>query len=72
VASLKMQAVRRQRPEECPLGVVADAGAFDVGQDRAGGVEQDLAAFLVPLLGDVQVMLDAVGLQMPDTGSDDG
>ena len=66
-----MQTVRRQRPEERPLGVVADAGALDIGQYRAGGVEQDLAALLVPLLGDVEVMLDAVGFKMADAGGGD-
>ena len=40
----------------------------DVGQDRPGGVEQDLPPLPVAFLGDVEVMIDAVGLQVADAG----
>ena len=41
----------------------------DVGQHRPGRVEQDLPPLLVPLLGDVEVVLDAVGLEVADAGA---
>ena len=60
--------VRRHRPEEGAFPVLPDAGSLDIGQDRPGGVEQDLPPLLVPLLGDVEVVLDAVGLEVADAG----
>ena len=71
VPPLQHEAAGRQRAEEGPFAVVADAGACHVGQDRPGCIQQDLAAFLVALFGDVEVMLDAVGLQMADAGAGD-
>ena len=68
VPPLQAAAVRRHRPEERPFPVLPDAGSRHVGQDRPGGVEQDLPPLLVPLLGDVEVVLDAVGLQVADAG----
>ena len=64
----KPRAVGRQRPEEGPFPVLADAGPRHVGEQRPGRVEQDLPPLPVPLLGDVEVVLDAVGLEMADAG----
>jgi hypothetical protein len=49
--------VRRHRPEERSFLVVLDAGPSHVGQDRPGGVEQDLPSLLVPLLGRLRSMV---------------
>jgi hypothetical protein len=48
--------------------VVMDAGSCHVGQDRSGRVEQDFPPLLVSFLGDVEVVPDAVGLQVADAG----
>jgi len=45
--------------------------AREVRQDRPRGIEQDLAALLVPLLGDVEIVLDPVALEVPDAGLND-
>src|ERR1700682_6509385 len=68
VPPLQPGAVRLHRPEERPLLVVPDARALEIRPDRPGGVQQDLAPLLVPLLGDVEIMLDPVGLEVPDAG----
>ena len=60
--------VRRHRSEERSLPVLPDAGPLHVGQDRPGGIEQDLPPLLVPFLGDMEEVLDAVGLEMTDAG----
>src|SRR6185437_5000961 len=63
VAADQVRRVRRHRPEQGTLAVVLDAGPPHVVQDRPGRVEQDLAALLIAFLGDVEVVLDAVGLE---------
>src|SRR5271157_3353372 len=45
--------------------------AREVRQDRPRGIEQDLAPLLVPLLGDVEIVLDPVALEVPDAGLND-
>src|SRR5262245_44758707 len=62
-------AVRRHGPEQRPLLVLADAGSRHVGKDRPRGIKQDLSPLLVPLLGDVEIVLDAIGLKMPYAGA---
>src|SRR4051812_29486480 len=69
VASLPDQAAGRERAEEWTLPVIPDAGGGDVGQDRPRGGQQDLPPPLVPLLGDVQEVIDAVGLEVADAGA---
>src|SRR5271157_957636 len=64
-------AVRFHGPEQRPLLVVPDARALEICPDRPRGIEQDLVALLVPLLGDVEIMLDPVGLKMPHAGLND-
>jgi hypothetical protein len=71
VPPLEAAAVRFHRPEEGAFPVILDAGMRHVSQDWPGRVEQDLPSLPVPLLGDVQVMVDAVGLQVADAGSGD-
>src|SRR5271157_5397137 len=71
VPPLEAAAVWQQGPEERAFPVVLDAGLCHVSQDRPGRIEQDLPPFLVAFLGNVEVMLDAVGLQVADTGSGD-
>ncbi len=39
--------------------------------DPSRRVEQDLAALPVAVLGDVEVMINAIGLQMADAGAGD-
>ena len=53
-----------------PLLVLADARPLEIGQHRPRGVEQDLPPLLVPLLGDVEIVLDAIGLKVPHAGTD--
>jgi hypothetical protein len=59
-------------PEQGPLLVLSDASLCHVGQDRPRRVQQDLSPLLVSLLGDVEVVLDAVGLEVAHAGTDHG
>ena len=68
VPPLQPGAVRPHRPEQGSLLVVPDARAIEIRPHRPRRIEQDLAPLLIPLLGDVQIMLDAVGLEVPHAG----
>ena len=70
VPPLQPGAVRPHRPEQGSLLVVPDARPLEVGAHRPRGVEQDLAPLLVPLLGDVEIMLNAIGLEVSHAGPD--
>src|SRR5512135_2318730 len=71
VPPLQPGAVRPHRPEQRPLLVVPDVRPLEIPPDRPRRVEQDLPPLLVPLLGDVEIMLDPVGLEVPDAGMND-
>src|SRR5512144_1289510 len=62
--------VRAHRAKERPLLVIPNAPPLEVSSHRPGGVEQDFAPLLIALLGDVQVVLNAVRLEVPDAGPD--
>ena len=64
--------VRAHGPKQRPLLVLTDPCSGHVGQDRPGRVQQDLSPLPVPLLGDVEEVLDAVGLQVTHAGAGHG
>ena len=68
VPPLQPGAVRPHGPEQRPFLVVADVRPRHVRQHRPRRVEEDLPPLLVPLLGHVEIMLDAVGLKVPHAG----
>jgi hypothetical protein len=72
VPPLQSEPAGGELAERVAFRVVLDAGALDIGQHLAAGVEENRAAYFVPFLADVQIMLDAVGLQMAVAGVDDG
>jgi hypothetical protein len=55
-----------QRPKQCAFDVACDSRNFDVRKDRPRGIRQEFARLLVPLLREMQVMLDSVKFQMPN------
>src|SRR5271166_6115597 len=68
VPPLHTTSIRFHGPKQGPLLVFANASSRHVSQDRPGCIKHDLPPLLVPLLGHVQVVLDAIGLQVSHAG----
>src|SRR5262249_59720531 len=58
--------VGAQRPEHRALPVVPDPRPRHVGEHGPRRIEEDLTPVPVPLLGDAEVVLDAVVLEVAD------
>ena len=64
VPPLETAPVGRHGPKERALPVLPDAGSCHVGQDRPRRIQENLPPLLVPLLGDMQEVLDTIGLKV--------
>jgi hypothetical protein len=69
--ALKASSVAIYGPKQCPLQIILYSCRFDARNYRSCGIQKNFPGFLVPLLGHVEIMLNAVEFKVSDTSGDE-